>query len=336
MLRTAFRSRLPGQHHAAWWELYLHELFVRMGYEIDVHPALPDSSKRPDFLLRRNGAQFYLEAVVVSSGVVTSGRRSAPPWMLDAVNHAANPNFFVRLVEVAKRGEHQLKRKEIVDPLESWLDSEDPDEAAESLERGDNLPMETIRCRGWEIVFEAWPKKKKAREKPRRRLLGIGPMQAGGVNDIEQLRSTLKGKAGRYGRPAIPFVIAVQCRSAFVEPLDIEQALFGSEAFDVPVNGKSQARLYRQRNGFWVSTAGPQNQRISAVLTAVGLHPANVGKAAPCVWVNPWANHPLEMSWPFSSFTATDEGQILHQDTAPDMLFDLPADWPGGDPFPRD
>src|SRR4051794_1407678 len=33
-LRGRFRSKHPGAHHGAWWELYLHHLFTRLGYEI--------------------------------------------------------------------------------------------------------------------------------------------------------------------------------------------------------------------------------------------------------------------------------------------------------------
>lgn len=166
----------------------------------------------------------------------------------------------------------------------------------------------------------------------------MGPMQAGGVNDTEQLKSTLKRKAGRYGKPDTPFVIAVQCMSSFMDSLDIEEALFGSEAFSVPIDGGGKAHPFRQRNGFWVSHGGPQNRRVSAVLAGVGLHPANVGKAAPSLWTNPWAHCPLEEPWPFSGFIVNDQGQILHQEKSPDMgkVFDLPAEWPGGKPFPRD
>lgn len=54
-LSKSFRSRLPGSHWGAWWELYLHELFSRLGYELSIHPSLPDSDKRPDFKLTREG-----------------------------------------------------------------------------------------------------------------------------------------------------------------------------------------------------------------------------------------------------------------------------------------
>jgi hypothetical protein len=164
------------------------------------------------------------------------------------------------------------------------------------------------------------------------------PMSVGWVDDIQQLVGTLKKKAGRYGHPTIPMVTAVRCLSAFMEPLDIEQALFGKEAFQIPADHEEEARLVRQKNGFWVAGDGPQNQRVSAVLTGVALHPHNIGNVAPILWRNPWAHHPVEEQWPFSESTANEQGQVLHQDRSPNMtdIFDLPADWPGGKPFPRD
>lgn len=336
-LRNAFRSRLPGQHLAAWWELYLHELFLRLGYRIEIHPELDDSQHRPDFLLSKNGSQLYVEAAILFSGSSTGNRRGAPSWMLDAINHVTSPNFFLRLVEVKQRGPDQLRRAEIVNPLENWLGGLDPDEISINHELGDPLPVRVVSCRDWEIVFEAWPVKAEARGKPRR-ALGIGPIQAGYVDDIGQLASTLKKKAGRYGHPEIPMVTAVQCLSAFMEPLDIEQALFGREAVQVSVEEPGPARLVRQRNGFWAAATGPQNQRVSAVLISVGLHSANVGKVAPSLWINPWANYSLDEQWPFAEFTATDQGQIHHQERYPNMseIFSIPEEWPGGEPFPRE
>jgi hypothetical protein len=113
-LRNAFRSRLPGQHHAAWWELYLHELFRRLGYEIEIHPELADSSKTPDFLLQKGEARLYVEAAAVFSGVVARDIRNAPGWLLDAINTAKSPNFFVRLIEVAGKSD-QIVRSRVID-----------------------------------------------------------------------------------------------------------------------------------------------------------------------------------------------------------------------------
>lgn len=336
-LRNAFRSKLPGQHFAAWWELYLHELFSRLDYDIEIHPGLEDSSHRPDFLLSRNGSSLYVEAAVLFSGLSRGNRRGAPPWMVDAINHITTPNFFLRLVEVKGRGEHQLRRRELVAPLEQWLGGLDPDEVSVIHEQGKALPKESISCRGWEILFEAWPVKREARGKPRR-ALGIGPIQAGYADDIGQLASTLKKKAGKYGHPQIPMVMAVQCLSAFMEQIDIEQALFGHEVVQVSAEDTQEARLFRKRDGFWAGAGGPRNQRVSGVLISVGLHSANIGRVAPALWINPWANHALDEKWPFSEFTASEQGQILHREKTTKMsdIFELPHDWPGDKPFPRE
>ena len=45
-LRTRIRS--PKEHESASFELYLHELLVRLGYSLAVHPET-ESGKRPEF-----------------------------------------------------------------------------------------------------------------------------------------------------------------------------------------------------------------------------------------------------------------------------------------------
>jgi hypothetical protein len=337
-LRENFRSRLPGQHWGAWWELYLHELFTRLGYELTIHPRLPDSTKRPDFEMRRGQSRIYLEAAVVFSGIVSEDDDpQAPPWMIDAVNDVQSSNFFIGIVEVESAGPERLRNRQISSPLQAWLDGLDPDDVERQYERGDGFPQRTITRRGWEVVFEAYPVKREARAKPIQRVLGMGPVEAGLVDDIEQLHSKLKAKAGRYGRPEVPFVTAILCMSSFMERLDIEQALFGREAVVIPSGPTVQARLVRQRNGFWMHGETPQNRRVSAVLTAVGLHPSMAPRVTPRLWRNPWADHPLTEDWPFPEATADDRGQIVYREAAPDMhaLLGLSPDWPGGEPFPR-
>ena len=49
----------------AFWELYLHELFRRLGFDITLHPALDGTTHRPDFRLQRGTAVTYVEAVTI-------------------------------------------------------------------------------------------------------------------------------------------------------------------------------------------------------------------------------------------------------------------------------
>ena len=70
-LRGRFRSDLHDAHEGAFFELFLHELLTNLGFKVEVHPTLPDSDGRPDFLVCDESECFYLEAA-------TTGRRGPP------------------------------------------------------------------------------------------------------------------------------------------------------------------------------------------------------------------------------------------------------------------
>jgi hypothetical protein len=336
-LRNAFRSPDTGQHWAGWWELYLHELFRCLGYAIELHPSIEGTKRTPDFLLKRDSSTLYVEATVVFSGInAADAAGDAPAWLLDAINKIEEPRFFVVPVEVTP-GPERLKVRQVTVPLEAWLRTLDPDQATSEAGDGRGLPQTTVECRGWEITYEAWPVKPEARGLSDHKTLGGGHVVAGWVDDIEQLVSKLKTKAGRYGRPEAPLVTAVLCASSFMKDLDLEQALFGREAFLIPPGADNEPTAIRQRNGFWMWSNGPQNKRVSAVLTAVQLHPWTAAATAPKLWLNPWADHPLNESWPFASATAAESGEPIHQAREPAMhtLLGLPDGWPVGQPFPR-
>src|SRR5947208_6856137 len=69
-LRGDFRSNRQGSHAGALWELYLHHLLRSLGYEVRVHPEVPDTSHQPDFEARCSNQRLYIEAAVVFSGIV--------------------------------------------------------------------------------------------------------------------------------------------------------------------------------------------------------------------------------------------------------------------------
>lgn len=50
-LQQRFRSRIKGQHDAAYFELHLHQLFTRMEFSLEIHPDLEEenSSRLPSF-----------------------------------------------------------------------------------------------------------------------------------------------------------------------------------------------------------------------------------------------------------------------------------------------
>jgi hypothetical protein len=331
-----FRSRRARQQRGAFWELYLHELFLQLGYQVVVHPELADTSHTPDFELRRDGRRLYVEARVMSSEIILDEDEiRPPPWLLDAIEKIRNHDFDLQLVGIAQAGPVRPKDTEITGAIDAWLDQLDPDDYSDA--DAPAAAENAVRFRGWEVVLSAWPRHPDERGSTTRRKLAIGFMEVGGINDVGRLRSALKAKAGRYGRPGVPLVTAVLCDASFLDRRDVAATLFGSEAIRYRMGELGSARLVRDQNGFWFWRGKPTNRRVSGVLVAKQLHPSSVTEVAPDLWLNPWAVQPLEEEWPFTTATADDRGDVLYEERDPDMagVLALPSHWPDGEAFPK-
>lgn len=270
-LRNRFRKRGPDQHYAAWWELYLHAAFKRLGFEVEIHPELDGVESRPDFRVANLNGSFLLEAATTFSGIVDEGRHGEREnWILSAIDQASNPNFFVGL-EFEKVGIERPSASEIVRPLESWLEGLNPDDMP--VTDLTSAPTLQLRPRDWAFTLTAIPVKPEARGKPDHRLLGYGPITSGFVNDTQMLRRTLERKAGMYGEPQEPLVLAVLLMSPVADDEDIESALLGDIAWQFNPDEPQDGRWIRQPNGFWLRAGGPRWTRVSGVITGTGLMP---------------------------------------------------------------
>lgn len=337
-LRGRFRRKQAGAHWGAWWELYLHRLFTQLGYQVTVHPEIVGTSHRPDFEITRGADQFYVEAVVVFSGIQDSERDGTREgWILAAINRGSSRNFFVR-VEFEARGLTRPKVASIYRPIEEWLDTLDPDQVLEKLEERGMRERLRLETGDWCVLLEAIPKRREARGEAGHRLVGMGPISAGAIDDKDQLRHTLKRKRGRYGSPDVPIVVAVNCMGLLAEQEDIAAALFGSIGVQYDSADLSRSWPVRMADGTWIGKNGPRGRRMSAVLSAVQLHPWTSAKTDLDLWMNPFASVPLHVDWPFTVWTYSETRDIegSNPGIAISEILGLPPAWPGPEkPFGR-
>lgn len=156
-LRSRFREADAPQHYGAWWELYVYTLHQRLGYEVEIHPTLPGTTRQPDFLVTRGDTATYVEcAVYLSRAGSTSDGGGERGWIYEATNQASDPNFLVD-IEIRRSGTERPKASEVVKPLEQWLSSLDPDVVAGQIACGSGAPELFLTVRGWEIEYSAWP-----------------------------------------------------------------------------------------------------------------------------------------------------------------------------------
>ncbi len=88
-LRSRFREVDSRQHSAAWWELYIYTLFRSLGWTVEVHPSIPGSSRRPDFLATNEQSAVYIECVTAFDGPHTA-KADAEAWLKDCINEAVS------------------------------------------------------------------------------------------------------------------------------------------------------------------------------------------------------------------------------------------------------
>jgi hypothetical protein len=340
-LRARFRSDDNSECLGAFWELYLHEVHRRLGFELKRDPEVPGTTKRPDFLVRGGRRPFYLEATTVTYNRAEAAQRRRENLLVDLVNEAFDPDFFVSMGRVAA-GPTTPRREEVIAPIERWLAGLDWDSAHALMERGEWVgPEREFRPRDSFCNLRAYPRSPRVRGDRGFPTVAMGPGRAAYHNEGPPIYHDLHDKASRYGRPDHPFVIAALCLRDFVEDRDVEFALYGPEVYRIPIRPDGgevgEGYLDRDTRGLWQRGTKQRATRVSAILAAVHLAPYTVARAAPTLWTNPWAAKPLEAELPWRTMSGDLERNSLVTTEAtrePHKILGLPSDWPGpGRPF---
>lgn len=282
-------------YHSAFWELYLHELLIRLGYSLEVHPALPtDESTRPDFLATSpEGEEVIIEAATAmkksEEDAATANRKQT---VLDTIDRLEHPCFYLWLNEEGAPDTSPPGRK-IRDTLERWLNSLDYESCQELVEVGqfDDLPTRTFEEHGWTLEFQAFPKPRKRLSKPSDRIIHLHHSGFHWVDSRTPIRDAIRRKASRYGDVQRPYLIAVNAIGNFINDIDIAEALFGQEVLEVRLGTglEMHHRLARRPDGAWTSYGGERNTRVSGVLIGQNVSPSSVTSAPLTLYHNPWA-----------------------------------------------
>ena len=112
--KNDLRNNFKNDFDAGFFELFLYALFIKMGYKITVHPAVPNAAKKPDFLVSGFGEEFYLEAKV--SYYESKDERSKEKMLgslYTALDKAAIPNFYIYLRNINIKRLQQPKTNKI-------------------------------------------------------------------------------------------------------------------------------------------------------------------------------------------------------------------------------
>lgn len=297
-LRARFRSPIDSQHQAAFWELYLHELFSGMGYALEVHPMVAGTSNHPDYLVTVGGEPFfYLEATV--AGLPSdrdAGAEARLREVFDLVNKLESPHFFLEAQYYGSPNKpppvQRLRKK-----LEKWLATLDVDFMRRAWGDGtyDSLPTFRWSHSGLTLMFRPIPKSRPAEGQ---RAIAITAGEAHLLTADGDIRAAAEKKASKYGKLSLPMVIAVNYVGDHCDDIDINNALFGREAFAVAKRSDGSydwGSRHRLPDGFWFGKKGPRNINVSAVLVGNELNAYSAGTSTPQLIHNPYLDNMLAL-----------------------------------------
>ena len=335
-LRGRFRSKVHGQHAGALNELFLHELFRRLGYRLDVTPVGSDNVSRPDFLLTSDATpNFDLEATVAEISVEERKRRQRANVIYDTIDRIRSPNFMLA-IESWSGPDTDLPSRKLRDELREWIDGLDFNSIVPGHQL-DDLPTYDFCHDDWRIKFWAMPVQSEGLDVYDDRIIGMRVTGIQPIDTIGDIRRALDDKTTKYGARDRPFVIAVSTGSEnpFFSIRSLRPALFGSGKEIMPSGVGIADTIWEDDAVFWRS-GEPRNTRVSGVFVVIRLDAWNFATKTPIYMENPWAEHPLLDVPPVFDrwFGSKDDPASIHRPAERGLseVFDLPEDWPEGEP----
>jgi len=269
--KSEFKKRFQKEFSSSLYELFIHELFIKQGFELESHPKLKNSTKRPDFLAKGNGIEFYIE--VKEATDKTDAERALENktnQIYDIVNQTDSPNFWLQIKKLNFITDKQPSAKKVVRFLESKLPEFNPDLILDNLKTFGvkGIPFIRFEDQNLSMIIKLMPKSKEIRGKKGVRPIGIFPSESfvGGADD--SIKSALSKKANRYGELDKPFLICINSKSyRGTDNYDVMDALFGSTSisYSTDPNNKDE-QIERAMNGFFKDNSGPKNTKVSAIM----------------------------------------------------------------------
>jgi hypothetical protein len=323
-LKKRFRSRKEHNHSSAVFELWLHEVLLRLGCRVQIHPHLPHTDRKPDFLVKSpRGLDFYLEAIhTAGASDDESNAQARLNTLYDSLNYLESPNFFIS-IDVDGLPRTPVPGREIKRDLERRLARINPELINHFLNsrRLDLVPHWKFKHDGLRITCSPIPKPPELRGLPGVRTLGITTF--GGTIDSEgPIKTAVIAKAKRYGVLGLPLVVAVNATDVFLSDREVLRALYGS------FQGGPEPELLNDERGVWGSVENPHWTRVGAVLVTWKLRSDKLVVPV-CLHHNPRAVRPYSGELTrLPETTVTSNRLITRAGETIESILGLPSDFP--------
>jgi hypothetical protein len=331
--KIELRRRFETTFNDALFELFLYELFLKQGFAISIHPEVPHTTKRPDFLLSKNGIEIYLEAKVsTGKSDKEKSNENRIDCFYDSLNSTDSPNFFLGIKELIFKTEKQPSTKKLIQYLERELKKYDADEITKqhlSVNSFVDLTQIIFDNDDIHISFFLIPKSLTLRGDTRIRPIGIYPATTFWGGSEDSIKSSLEKKATRYGNLDKPYIICINSTNDIMtNEYDAMDAVWGSLQISFSTNPNNRdEKLTRGNNGFFLGNKGVQHTGVNGVLiTRMNLSSIQ----NPEYWLHkhPFAKYNLDFNIMELDYYSVSSNQIIKVERkSVGEILSLPKEW---------
>jgi hypothetical protein len=317
------RSKRDRDHHAAFFELFVHELLLTGGHTIlAIEPILPHTPYRPDFLIKtQHGQRVYMECTIATGTANEQlGAEARLNAALSAIEDVNSPTWFLSL-KTDGLPTAPMKSTRLRSELVAWLAA---------------LPEGYVALTGPPFVYSEHGATISLRISGRRnvpgRAVGIRNLEAKWCTDHLDIRAKVEEKATRYDPLEHPYVVAVNALSPYADKSDAVNALLGDEAITITTfaDGTSSTEYTRTPDGIWRGPQGARRVGLSGVLSFEQVTAWSFAAQRGRLIRNPWAKvevGPFELG--VDEFNPVSEELRLTPGRALGSIFGLSDGWPG-------
>ncbi|MCE9508321.1 MAG: hypothetical protein K8R48_08445 [Alphaproteobacteria bacterium] len=331
-LRGDLLSSRYFQHSSAYFELFLHELLLRDGWIIQIHPQIAGTTRVPDFLCEREGASIYVEAKL-SMGWSTEESMAIVrlETVLETINRRVKSNRYYLGVSTEGLPTTDVSGRSLCERLQSWLNGLNHAAGLENISRGrsEEISFSEAGCR---FTFHAYPHPRAEQE--HERIIGSTTYghEGGFIESHTDVRKAVENKANAYGDLDIPYVVAINVHDVFFDiGDDTLSALYGMECVRERLHDDGTVTVTNERvlDGVFGHPDRPRKKNVSGVLVFNNVTAEAIANRQGLYVPNLFANRPANQI--FKSLPTVRYENDMFVPVAGQSLTEilgLPAHWP--------
>lgn len=326
-LKSSFKKKFDD----CFYELFLYQLFTNLNFEIEVHPTLPNSPKKPDFLIKKGTYEVYVEAKIVKN---KSHQQEALDRKInefyDNLSKLNSKGFLLNIDTFILKTPKQPSTEELIKQIELEIEKIDPDIVTEEVTKNgfDSIPIIEIENEDIHIIIKPMPVIPSARE-IKKRPIGMYPIDSFWGGGEESLKDSISLKAKRYGKLDKPFLVCVNSLDMKTSgTIDIENAIWGSLAISWSTDPSDKDEKWiRKKDGLFLSENKIKLANLSGVLVTK-VFPHNVPSANYWLFKHPFSENELDFNLLGLKYNYVEKGKInsILGDDLSD-IFQINHDW---------